>query len=343
MVQRFNALALPLNNLPVPAVHGIADLPPQAQDAIGTDHAISVIRATGGLCQMPVFKVGTVTCFAGRVTPTLLHLEANPEFAVHLAYSGRACFDLGKGPLLLTPERGFCLQHQAAIERIGFGTGIGFQLSADRLGRTLRAMSGRDLAWAGEQGRACYLGSSETAAYRSLFALVDQLLLDDPLIPQMLGLDEQLYRLAAVHQLREMGLDGLLAERASDEARGSGKAVMERLLAYIEDHADAPLSLTDLESHSGYSARRLQQLFRQQFGCSPMQHVRRQRLQRALRRLEHPQAGDTVISVARSVGYRQLGQFSSDFRAQFSCLPSAVLRSGRVGQTTAMALLCSQP
>lgn len=68
-------------------------------------------------------------------------------------------------------------------------------------------------------------------------------------------------------------------------------------------------SITALSKSWADVSRRLQQLFREQFDCSPMQHVRRQRLEHARVRLEHPD--------------------SADFRRQFACLPSELLRIGR--------------
>ena len=90
-----------------------------------------------------------------------------------------------------------------------------------------------------------------------------------------------------------------------------------------------PLTLTDLEEQSHYSGRQLQYMFRSKFNCTPMQFVRRQRLNYAMARLEQAQPNDTITVIARELGYRSMSSFSADFFRQFGAYPSVVLRSWR--------------
>ncbi|MFM7548588.1 MAG: helix-turn-helix domain-containing protein [Cyanobacteriota bacterium] len=50
----------------------------------------------------------------------------------------------------------------------------------------------------------------------------------------------------------------------------------------IISHRCSSITLTNLEEQSHYSARHLQSLFRKKFGCTPIQFVRRQRLEEAM-------------------------------------------------------------
>lgn len=122
----------------------------------------------------------------------------------------------------------------------------------------------------------------------------------------------------------------------------SPERVLARLLDSIGRELTSPLTLTDLECRSGYSARRLQQLFRERFDCSPMEYVRRQRLALARQRLEEARPGDTVTAVARGIGYRRVDHFSRDIRRQFGCSPSELLGAGG-GATAAPGPDAPQP
>lgn len=89
------------------------------------------------------------------------------------------------------------------------------------------------------------------------------------------------------------------------------------------------MALSDLERQSGYSRRSLQLAFRAHLGCSPMQWVKRCRMQKARVRLQHPVHGDSVGTVAQGLGFVNVASFTRDFSRLFGERPSAVLRQAR--------------
>ncbi len=103
----------------------------------------------------------------------------------------------------------------------------------------------------------------------------------------------------------------------------------EELADWIAAHADRPLGLTDLEQQSGYSRRSLQLAFRAVLDFSPMQWVKYCRMQKAHERLQQPNRGDTVGSVARDTGFINATCFTRDFVKLYGETPSAVLRRAR--------------
>jgi AraC-like DNA-binding protein len=105
-------------------------------------------------------------------------------------------------------------------------------------------------------------------------------------------------------------------------------AWVNELADWVAAHADRPLTLSDLERQSGYSRRSLQVAFRTVLGCTPMQWVKRCRLQNVRERLEHPLNGDSVGSVAKAAGFNN-SAFTRDFVRHFGVTPSAVLRQAR--------------
>jgi AraC-like DNA-binding protein len=144
-----------------------------------------------------------------------------------------------------------------------------------------------------------------------------------------LSLDDQIYRLLALELFKAQGRLGTIQKRWKTRSKNWTEQV-DNLVDYIRANSHLPLTLTDLEEASNYSGRQLQNLFREKFDCTPMQFVRRQRLQRAMERLENSGDGDTVTNIARDCGYRFTSSFSTDFQKEFGMSPSSVLRGSRV-------------
>lgn len=140
-------------------------------------------------------------------------------------------------------------------------------------------------------------------------------------------IDDQILRLWVLLLIPELQADD---ERSNQSFLGeSGSAWLKALATWIEAHADQPLALSDLERQSGYSRRSLQLAFRTHLGCSPMQWVKRCRMQKARERLQHPALGDSVGSVAQGLGFVNVASFTRDFSRLFGERPSAVLRQAR--------------
>lgn len=104
--------------------------------------------------------------------------------------------------------------------------------------------------------------------------------------------------------------------------------VVRRVVDLIESTPTTGLTVADLASFAGISARSLHAAFRKQFGTSPMSYVRRRRLEHArdeLLRLD-PSAGVKVIDVALRHGFTHTGRFAAAYRARFGESPSTTLR-----------------
>ena len=167
-------------------------------------------------------------------------------------------------------------------------------------------------------------------------ALVSAISLELPAIHQIaqLGesflegflLHEQLYRFIAA-----LVFDDLCNGQPTHEKQQSNSdRRLDRLLDYITLHLAEPLPLSVLEAQSHYSRRSLHYAFQERFDCSPMQWIRRQRMELALQRLQHPAPGDTVASVAMGCGYHSQNRFRIDFERAYGWKPSTVLRGAIV-------------
>jgi len=140
-------------------------------------------------------------------------------------------------------------------------------------------------------------------------------------------IEDQILRLWVLLLIPELHV---VPARLGGSSRVDAATVWVKELAdWVAVHADGPLSLTDLERQSGYSRRSLQAAFRVVLGCTPMQWVKRCRLQKVRKRLERPEPGDSVGSAARRAGFSNAAAFARDFVQLYGEKPSAVLRQAR--------------
>ncbi|MES2530366.1 MAG: AraC family transcriptional regulator [Pseudomonadota bacterium] len=104
---------------------------------------------------------------------------------------------------------------------------------------------------------------------------------------------------------------------------------VRRAQEYMTTRLDAVVTLADLCSHVGVSARALQAAFRAHGGQSPMEFLRNARLDRIRSELRASSEGDAlqVAQVAARYGFLHAGRFSTDYRQRFGESPSHTLRA----------------
>ena len=105
-------------------------------------------------------------------------------------------------------------------------------------------------------------------------------------------------------------------------------AAVRRAAAFIDAHADQPITLADIAAAAGTTGRAVQHAF-SDHGMTPTGYLRRVRLARAHQQLRaaDPASGVTVAAVARQWGWASPSQFSAAYRRQFGLPPSQTLRS----------------
>jgi AraC-like DNA-binding protein len=123
-------------------------------------------------------------------------------------------------------------------------------------------------------------------------------------------------------------LDGLrhnYSKFVNGPARNIAPWQVRAVEEFIFANAGQPISLGNLAVIGGVSARSLQFTFRRHRGCSPMEFLRRIRLERIRDELLHPTHDTTVTSAAMRWGFLHLGRFAGEYRARFNESPSATL------------------
>lgn len=106
---------------------------------------------------------------------------------------------------------------------------------------------------------------------------------------------------------------------AADGGSDGALAVTERAKRYIRDNCALPLTLQDIADHCGVSRPYLCRLFQRREAVSPLEYVRRRRVEAAvtlLRRTDLP-----VREIAAQCGFDSPSYFGKVFRAYLSVSP----------------------
>jgi AraC-like DNA-binding protein len=98
---------------------------------------------------------------------------------------------------------------------------------------------------------------------------------------------------------------------------------------FIETHAGQPLTLSQIATAAGVTARALQYAFRRHYDTTPTGYLRQVRLDRAHQELRtaDPAAGLTVHAVAQRWGWSDSSKFTAAYQQQYGQVPSRTLRS----------------
>lgn len=121
-------------------------------------------------------------------------------------------------------------------------------------------------------------------------------------------------------------------ERRNEHMVAPTKCLNRRLQAvrrcedYMREHVDATLTLLDLSQVSGMRSRSLINAFEAVTGFSPMDYLKRLRLNgvhAALMRLDPVRT--RIIDVATDWGFWHMGHFTNNYRAMFGETPSGTL------------------
>ena len=126
-----------------------------------------------------------------------------------------------------------------------------------------------------------------------------------PLLPSMIRLVLQAHASGAAAHTRGRLFEALqgycsaelssLGIQQTEQRLGDS---LRSLLIWLPDHLDQPLGLADLAHAACLSPRRLQELCREQFGCRPMELLRRHRLEAMHAQLISPaHAGDSLAQL----------------------------------------------
>ena len=101
----------------------------------------------------------------------------------------------------------------------------------------------------------------------------------------------------------------------------SASRSISRAQAYMLEHLGERLPVSMIASHCGLSTRRLQALFQDECGQSPLQWLRMQRLHAVRRALLQTDNENKISEIAMRFGFTHLGDFSRAYRQAFGETP----------------------
>ncbi|WP_433220222.1 AraC family transcriptional regulator [Dactylosporangium sp. CS-047395] len=144
-------------------------------------------------------------------------------------------------------------------------------------------------------------------------------------LPPLLA--EHLRRLGAATLLSVFPNTTMTVARTPNDGRVA-PAVVRRAVEFMEGNPERPLTVAEIATAAGVGSRGLQVAFRRHLGCTPMEYLRRVRLERVHRELRAAGPGDgvTVRETARRWGFANPGRFAAEYRALYGQPPSRTLR-----------------
>src|ERR1700759_25713 len=115
--------------------------------------------------------------------------------------------------------------------------------------------------------------------------------------------------------------------RTHVENRAAQPRTLRRAIAFIHENAHRDIGLSDIAAAIAVTPRSVQYTFRRHLGTTPLEYLRRVRLDRAHRDLlAADTAVDTVMAIAERWRFGQAGRFSIAYRETFGTPPSRTLR-----------------
>ena len=121
------------------------------------------------------------------------------------------------------------------------------------------------------------------------------------------------------------GMENNFRDALSRSAPDAGSNMVRRLEEYLEAYAAEPLNMTTIAKETGYSVRSIYRAFRRNRNYSPMQFLRKVRMQIARKRFLNPLPNDNVSLISMECGFPHLGRFSQEYFTRFGESPSATL------------------
>jgi AraC-like DNA-binding protein len=123
-----------------------------------------------------------------------------------------------------------------------------------------------------------------------------------------------------------LAVEGAVYEIVARTARLKGNPavrplLVERATAYIDGHLDGPIRPSDVAAAVGAKTSSLNRQFHGEFGFSPTQYIRTQRVRRAeamVRGTGHP-----IAEIAAQLGYYDSAHMTRDFRWLLGTTPTA--------------------
>jgi len=143
--------------------------------------------------------------------------------------------------------------------------------------------------------------------------------------------DMPLVHATARRHLAAVALEAFRLVGDADRRRvsfGARERVSRRANAYVDGHAQEPITPEDVSRDAGMTTAALDDVLRSTASCTTADVIRRARIASAHQELREADAAETsVAAVARRWGYRDPAVFARHYRNEYGVPPSHTLRS----------------
>jgi AraC-like DNA-binding protein len=109
-----------------------------------------------------------------------------------------------------------------------------------------------------------------------------------------------------------------LTETLAKAGRAAETRYVRRALEFMQVSLNKPIDIDEIAAQADCSPRRLQMAFRSVYGISPMNMLKKMRLELAEQSLRSGECTN-VAALARSLGFGNPGRFAAEFRQRFGC------------------------
>ncbi|MEV4802617.1 AraC family transcriptional regulator [Nonomuraea sp. NPDC049421] len=232
-------------------------------------------------------------------------------------------FRPGDAVLITPPDR----PYNGLISRAGFTI---IMFDTDLLQQVAGVLPGRPPEPVQVFGHRPVSAAAARHLYRTLTYVRDDVLSDPGLAAEPLVAAGAGQLLAATVLATLPSNAALPGDEVAADRRDAHTQTLRRAVAFIDEHADAPLGIAEIAAAARVSPRALQYAFRRHLNTTPLGYLRRVRMARAHDELR---AGDpatlTVTSVAARWGFFHPGRFAASYRAVYGRTPSETLHGLR--------------
>jgi AraC-like DNA-binding protein len=119
-----------------------------------------------------------------------------------------------------------------------------------------------------------------------------------------------------------------VTEPSASDQRDASTQTVRRAVAFIDEHAHLDITVADIAAAALVTVRAVQLAFRHHLDTTPMEYLRRVRVDHAHRDLVAADpARETVTAVAYRWGFPSPARFAAYYRQAYGVLPSQTLRS----------------
>jgi AraC-like DNA-binding protein len=121
-----------------------------------------------------------------------------------------------------------------------------------------------------------------------------------------------------------------LTDPTIEDRHDAHPATLRRAMTFIEENAHRDIAIIDIAAAAFVTVRAVQLAFQRHLGVTPLEYMRRVRLDHAHQDLKRACPGDglTVTAVAYRWGFRSSSRFAAAYREAYGVSPSRTLRQG---------------